>query len=120
MSFREVFPILYVDDVQRAVDFYVSQFGFGVRFRWPADGDGDLRFAFLELEPLGIGVGMRHDLSVGDFELCLYTDDMDAAAASLREAGAEEVMAPQDEPWGERRAYFRDPAGHLLQLAMPL
>jgi uncharacterized glyoxalase superfamily protein PhnB len=119
-GFRDAFPILYVEDVQRAVDFYVSLLGFEVKFRWPEEGADELQFAFLKLEPLGIGIGRRHEHSTGDFELCVYADDIDAAAERLREAGAEEVMPPQDEPWGERRAYFRDRDGHLLHLAMPL
>jgi lactoylglutathione lyase len=116
--FREPFPIVYVEDVESAVDFYVSSFGFEVGFRWPAEGA--LSFAFLKLEPLGIGIGSRHEHSVGDFELCIYTDDVDAAAARLGAAGADEVMAPRDEPWGERRAYFHGPDGTLLHVVAPL
>ena len=118
-SFREPFPILYADDVERAVEFYVSTFGFHVAFRWPAEGN--LTFAFLRLEPLGIGIGSRADASYGgDFELCLYTDDVDAAAERLRSAGAKELMPPRDEPWNERRTYFRDRDGHVLHVCAPL
>jgi lactoylglutathione lyase len=116
--FRDAFPILYVEDVDRSVDFYVSTFGFDVGFRWPAEGAPE--FAFLRLEPLGIGIGRREEGKAGDFELCLYADDVEAAAAALRAAGAEEVMAPQEEPWGETRTYFRDPDGHLLHVAAKL
>ena len=56
----------------------------------------------------------------GAFELCLYVDDMDAACARLRELGAEELRAPVDEPWGERRAYFADPDGNTIHLAMTI
>ena len=31
-----------------------------------------------------------------------------------------EEMPPQDEPWGERRAYFRDPDGTLIHVAAKL
>jgi lactoylglutathione lyase len=119
-AFRDAFPILYVGDVPRAIDFYVSTFGFEVGFRWPAEGEPT--FAYLRLAPLGIAVSRRaadHN-SGGDFELCLYADDVDEAAARLRAAGAEEVMPPQDEPWGERRTYFRDPDDTLLHVCAPL
>src|SRR2546427_341066 len=49
-AFREAFPIVYVDDVPRAIDFYVSTLDFEVGFRWPADGEPT--FAFLRLAPL--------------------------------------------------------------------
>ena len=38
MSFREAFPILSVDDVDRAVDFYTSVFGFEKTFSFEQDG----------------------------------------------------------------------------------
>ena len=116
--FREPFPIVYVEDVGRAVDFYVAALGFELGFRWPAEGE--ISFAFLKLEPLGIGIGRRHEHSVGEFELCVYADDVDAAASHVRSAGATEVMAPRDEPWGERRGYYRAPDGTLLHVVAPL
>ena len=120
-GFREAFPILYVEDAARAAEFYASTFGFEVAYRWPAEGA--LEFAFLRLEPLGIGVASRRGAAHNrgrDFELCIYTDDADAAAEQLRAAGAEEVTAPTDQPWGERLAYFRDGDGHLLHVTARL
>ena len=120
-SFREAFPILYVEDVAEAIDFYETAFGFELGFRWPPDGE--IVFAFLRLHPLGIGVASRASATHnrgGDFELCLYTDDADAAAERLRQAGAEEVQPPTDEPWGERRTYFRDGDGTLLHVTAKL
>jgi lactoylglutathione lyase len=116
--FREAFPIFYAQDVARAVDFYRSAFGFELAFRWPAQGD-ELEFAFLRLEPLGIGIA-REPLADEQFQLCIYTDDVDAAAERLRAAGAEEVQPPTDQPWGERLAFFRDLDGHLLHVTMRL
>jgi lactoylglutathione lyase len=118
-AFRDPFPILYVEDVARSIDFYVSTLGFEVGFRW--EEDGETTFAFLRLEPSGIGVAPRGPESDAgrDFELCLYADAA-AAAARLRAAGAKEVLAPQDEPWGERRACFHDPDRHLLHVAAKL
>jgi lactoylglutathione lyase len=118
-TFREPFPILYVDDVQRAIRFYTESLSFEVSYRWPIEGE--TAFAFLKLEPLGIAVSKRSPEHEGrDFELCLYTDDADRAAARLRAAGADEVRPPQDEPWGERRTYFRDPDGNLVHIAQSL
>lgn len=118
-SFREPFPILYVADVARSIRFYTESLGFDVSYRWPKEGE--TVFAFLRLDPLGIAVSQRRAEHEGrDFELCLYTDDANAAAEQLRNAGAEEVQPPQDEPWGERRTYFRDPDGNLVHIAQTL
>jgi predicted enzyme related to lactoylglutathione lyase len=43
----------------------------------------------------------------------LFTDDLDAAEASVREAGGEVVVAQFDFPGG-RRFHFREPGGSVL------
>ena len=127
MSFREPFPIVYAENVERSVAFYCEAFGFEVTFRWPVEGE--LEYAFLRLGETGIGVG-RGSVVPGigapgpeaprRFELCLYTDDVGAAAERLRTLGAHELMAPTDQPWGERLCYFEDPDGNPLHVTMRL
>jgi lactoylglutathione lyase len=124
-AFRDAFPILYVDEVERAARLYTSALGFEEAYRFPPAGEGEASFVFLRLEPLGIALSSRRGdperFNPGrDFELCIYTDDVDAAAEGLRVAGCEEVRPPRDEPWGERRTYFRDEDGHLLHVTAKL
>lgn len=114
-AFREAFPILYVEDIDGASAFYASTFGFRETYRHEADGVAD--FAFLALDPLGIGIGKRPEDDAGrDFALWLYADDVDTSAERLRAAGAIEVLAPADQPWGERMCTFVDPNGHLIHV----
>jgi lactoylglutathione lyase len=124
---REPFPIIYVRDVARSEAFYRDAFGFDAIYRFPPDGPSE--FVYLELEPSGIGLGASDGENVhgrpvvpgsGSFELFLYVDDMDAACARLREIGAPELRGPVDEPWGERRAYFADPDGNAVHIAVKL
>ncbi len=112
--FREPFPILLVDDVQEASAFYCSVLGFEETYR-NEDEDG-VEFAFLSLEPYGIGLGRRQSGEERDFALWVYADDVDLAAEGLRAAGAEEILAPTDQPWGERMCSFVDPNGHLIHV----
>ena len=114
--FREAFPILAVDDVDRAVDFYCSTFGFEKTYG--LDEDGATAFAFLRLEPLGIGIARRGSASDADVALWVYADDVDAAAERLRAAGADELAAPADQAWGERMCTFRDVDGHVIHVGM--
>jgi lactoylglutathione lyase len=121
-AFREAFPILYVDDVAQTSALYQSVFGFDEVYSFPPE---EPDFAFLRLEPHGIAISSRagypERFNPGrDFELCIYADDADAAAADLRAAGFEEVRPPTDEPWGERMGYFRDPDGHLFHVTARL
>ena len=113
MSFREAFPILSVDDVDRAAGFYCSVFGFEKTFSF--ERDGHTAYAFLRLDPLGIGLA-RKSPHTPEFALWIYTDDVDAAAETLRAAGAEEVAAPADQEWGERLCTFRTADEHLIHV----
>jgi uncharacterized glyoxalase superfamily protein PhnB len=47
------------------------------------------------------------------------TDDVDALFARVREAGAEVVQEPVDQPYGVRDCAFRDPAGNMLRFNQP-
>jgi lactoylglutathione lyase len=125
MKARDAFPILYVTDVARSERFYRDAFGFEPEFRWPTGGPAE--YIFLRLEPLGIGIGAANGENVhgnpvvpgsGSFELCLYVDDIEEACARLRTLGAKELRPPVAEPWGENRAYFADPDGNTLHIAM--
>jgi uncharacterized glyoxalase superfamily protein PhnB len=114
-QFREAFPILSVGDVDRAVAFYCTIFGFERGYSFE-DAEGTA-FAFLRLEPLGIGITRRTNAPAADIALWMYADEVDEASEALRRAGAEEVLAPTDRPWGERMCSFRDADGHLLHIA---
>lgn len=47
------------------------------------------------------------------------TDDLDASFAKLRNAGAEIVQEPADQPWGTRDFAVRDPSGNLVRIDQP-
>jgi len=113
-AFREAFPIVNVDDVEAAIAFYSETFGFEETFRFVEEGRPT--FAFLALTPLGIGVAQRPEGEARDFALWLYADDVDEAAERLRAAGAAEILAPTDQPWGERMCTFVDPNGILVHV----
>ncbi len=50
-------------------------------------------------------------------QLTITVDDVDAAAALVVSRGAELLNGPQDRPWGIRTACFRDPSGHVWEIA---
>jgi lactoylglutathione lyase len=51
------------------------------------------------------------------FQLTLEVDDVDATCADLAERGVSLLNGPLNRPWGVRTASFRDPAGHLWEIA---
>jgi lactoylglutathione lyase len=111
MAFTEAFPVITVTDLPAAVRFYRDGLGFTEHYRFPAEGDPV--FVTLRLGTSDLGIGA--DATTG-FELCVYADDCDEAVARLREAGAEILAEPADQPWGERLARVVDPAGHRLMV----
>jgi uncharacterized glyoxalase superfamily protein PhnB len=47
------------------------------------------------------------------------TDDLDAAFEKVREAGAEIVQEPTEQPWGTRDFAVRDPSGNMVRVDQP-
>ena len=55
----------------------------------------------------------------GHFEIALGVDNyaaVDKAYADVTAAGAEGIMAPATEPWGQRTCYIADPEGNLIEI----
>ena len=44
-------------------------------------------------------------------------DDVDAICAELTKRGVKLLNGPVDRPWGPRTASFRDPGGHIWEIA---
>ena len=56
----------------------------------------------------------------GHFEIALYVDtfeEVDEEFAKAVEKGAEPVLEPTTEPWGQRTCYIADPEGNLIEIA---
>jgi catechol 2,3-dioxygenase-like lactoylglutathione lyase family enzyme len=55
----------------------------------------------------------------GHSELALYVDtfaEVDEQFAKAVELGAEPVLEPTTEPWGQRTCYIADPEGNLIEI----
>jgi lactoylglutathione lyase len=127
-SFRSpFFPILYSDDLPRALGFYRDLLGFSETLRFPDEGEPE--FVALELDGAELEIGRAADRLHGKplrpvsghrFELCVYTDDVDAAVEELRAAEVPVLVEPADQPWRERLAYVEDPDGNPVMITAPL
>ena len=51
------------------------------------------------------------------FQLTIEVADVDAMCAELKRRGVGLLNGPMDRPWGVRTASFRDPAGHIWEIA---
>lgn len=122
---RSLMPMLSVADLERALGFYRDGLGGVPAYRFPEEGAAQfvtLRFGAAELGLAPIGDtplhGQRLRPATGHrIELCVEVADVDATIAAL---DAPVLMAPADQPWGERAAYVQDPDGNLVLLTAPL
>ena len=121
---QRVFAItLVVEDLDAAREFYGRAFGLPEHYY---SGDsavfrfGDLLINLLEATQ---GPGLLDPVPVAPIEsgvrvqLTVPVDDVDAVAAGLVARGVELLRGPEDRPWGPRTASFRDPGGHVWEIA---
>jgi lactoylglutathione lyase len=113
---------LVVEDLAEAKDFYARAFAQEVAFEDPDSAVfrvGATMINLLRVEaapelvapaPVGEAGGVRAVYTV-------QVADVDAVCAELAERGVALLNGPMDRPWGPRTASFRDPAGHVWEIA---
>lgn len=106
-----VVPRLFTEDVAGFVEFLKTAFG--------ARGDLVLnRPTELVIDDCVLmvadGGGVREPTSSAFY---IYVEDADEVWARAVKAGATSYSAPEDAPWGDRRAIVNDPWGNHWQIA---
>ena len=114
---------LFVEDLPATRQFYLDVFRLPIHFEDPESvvfrlGDTllNLLSASAARELVEPEVVASPDAGVR-FQLTLAVDDVDAMWADLATRGVELLNGPMDRPWGVRTATFRDPAGHVWEIA---
>ncbi len=123
------YVIVYTPDVVAAVEFYERAFGLARRFVHESNdyaeldtGATVLAFAhdkMATLNKLTVRPNRPAEVAAG-IELALVTDDVAAAYTKAVAAGATEVSAPEQKPWGQTVSYVRDRDGVLVELCSPM
>jgi catechol 2,3-dioxygenase-like lactoylglutathione lyase family enzyme len=111
MAVRRVVPTISSDAAQESRAFYgllgfeeVMDLGWITTLASPAQPAAQVSFmAYDRTAPV------VPDMSV-------EVDDVDAAYAAVRDTGAEIVHPLQDEEWGVRRFFVRDPNGRVINV----
>jgi catechol 2,3-dioxygenase-like lactoylglutathione lyase family enzyme len=114
---------IFVEDLETTRDFYRTVFGLPVVFEGPTSAVfkfGDTLVNLLHVasapelvDPAPVASrdsGVRHVFTV-------HVEDVDGMCAALASRGVEFLNGPMDRPWGIRTASFRDPAGHIWEIA---
>ncbi|MEV8567342.1 VOC family protein [Streptomyces sp. NPDC051322] len=111
MTVRRVVPDLATDAMAESRDFYrliglreVMNQGWVMTLASPANPTAQLTF-------------MTHDESADVRpDLSIEVDDVDAVHAAVLASGAQIVHPLQDEAWGVRRFFVRDPNGKVVNV----
>jgi len=114
---------LFVEDLEAARRFYVEVFGLPVFY----EDEASAVFRFGETLVNLLQATEATELVAPEpvasrdggvrFQFTLGVDDVDAMCDELRERGVELLNGPMDRPWGIRTASFRDPGGHIWEIA---
>ncbi|HYJ67647.1 MAG TPA: VOC family protein [Nocardioidaceae bacterium] len=111
MSIRRAMPDIRSDAIEESRDFYgllgfeeVMNLGWVMTLASPSNPTAQVTF-------------MTHDKTAPVVpDMSVEVDDVDAAYAAMQESGAEVVHPLQDEEWGVRRFFVRDPNGRVVNV----
>lgn len=121
---EKIFAItLFVDDLKATKDFYQEVFELPILFEDDHSAAFDFGNTIINLlisteareliEPAVVApqeAGSR-------LQLTIQVEDVDAMCAELTRRGVTLLNGPIDRPWGPRTAAFRDPGGHVWEIA---
>lgn len=117
---------LFTRDNKATVDFYSKVFGFVTDW----DGIqpnvemklGDMRIILFPREAFGQMVSQKFQYPEGfngtvelAFDVPTFAD-VDKEYQNALDHGAESVLPPTTEPWGQRTCYVADPDGNLIEI----
>jgi catechol 2,3-dioxygenase-like lactoylglutathione lyase family enzyme len=130
LSLSQCFVIVH--DPERALAFYRDTLGLELRndvakgdFRWITVGAASQPGVSIVLTNYLNGSPADQDAVAGLVAkgalngVHFHSDDLDADFERVREAGAEIVEEPTEQPWGTRDFAVRDPSGNLVRIDQP-
>ena len=117
---------IFVNDMAKMIRFYRDVLGFEIKedentsnVYLKKDGTLFLLYGRKDFEKM---TNQKYGYAEGKnrhFELALYVDtfdEVDRAFADVISKGAEPVMEPTTEPWGQRTCYIADPEGNIIEI----
>ena len=114
---------LFVEDLPTCRTFYERVFDLSVHYQDDESAVFKFGGVLINLLTASAAPELIEPAHVGDpgagvrMQFTLNVDDVDATAARLTSLGVDLLNGPVDRPWGVRTASFRDPAGHIWEVA---
>lgn len=114
---------LFVEDLEATKRFYREVFGLPVAFEDDASAVFDFGNTIVNLLSTAAAPELIAPAAVADpaagarLQLTIQVPNVDATCAELVRRGVALLNGPMDRPWGIRTAAFRDPGGHIWEIA---
>ncbi|MFH0174283.1 VOC family protein [Streptomyces cacaoi] len=111
MAVRRVMPVIQSEAVQESREFY-GLLGFEevMNLGWI------MTLASPSTPAAQVSIMSSDRAAPVTPDMSIEVDDVDAAYALMRDSGAEIVHPLQDEEWGVRRFFVRDPNGRVINV----
>ena len=126
------YAFVWVEDAEKAVQFYEEAFGFERR---SLTDNGELgQYAEMETGATTLAIADQKEARVlfpdgfqennpaqapGAFQISFVTPDVEASYEATLQAGVTKTAEPQTQPWGQAIARVRDLSGVLVSIAGP-
>jgi catechol 2,3-dioxygenase-like lactoylglutathione lyase family enzyme len=114
---------LFVEDLEAAKQFYRDVFNLPVDFEEPNSAVFNFGNTIINLLKITQANELIEPATVANLEagsrmvFTIHVEDVDAMCTELIARGVKLLNGPMDRPWGIRTASFRDPAGHIWEIA---
>jgi len=116
-GFHSVTPYFTVRKPAELIDFVTYAFGATENFRTTGSAGG--MHAEVNIGDSLVMIGGAEHIEPMPTAIHLYVPNVDEAYKRALEAGATSLMAPQDQPYGERSGGVEDPTGNRWYIATP-
>lgn len=124
------YTILYVNNVEKSIEFYEQAFDFKRKFITPehdyaelSSGATTISFVSINLAKSNLSEGFmesKKDQKPFGIELAFATEQINEYVQKALMAGATEVEKIKTKPWGQKVAYVKDPDGFLIEICTPV
>ncbi len=114
---------LFVEDFAATKEFYRNVFGLPIYFEDEDSAVFNFGNTLINLLKTSAAPELIEPATVATpdagvrFQFTIDVDDVDAVCAELAQRGVKLLNGPMDRPWGIRTASFRDPGGHIWEIA---
>jgi catechol 2,3-dioxygenase-like lactoylglutathione lyase family enzyme len=121
---KNIFAVtLFTENLDKSKKFYEEVFGLSLVFEGDTSAVFKIGETLINLLKISSADELVTPAKVGSADVgarlvfTVHVEDVDAMCQKLIAQGVELVNGPMDRPWGIRSASFKDPSGHIWEIA---